>query len=232
MSAGMSFGLQGGGEIEKLAQSVAPVTATAWKGMPVLVVVLAGGFLVNFLWCLMLNIKNKTTGDYTKSGAPLVGNILFAGLAGAIWCSQFICFKTGEPAMGDKGYIGWAVLMASAILFSALLGILLGEWRGTSGRTRGRLAVGLVLLILSAVVAAYSGYLGKKTTAPPELPSTAQVFQARHVAAGSDRSKCFGPSGFGSALSLTIRLALDFGPRILSAEKLNSLVVRNQQWDG
>ena len=92
--------------------------------------------MINFLYCLYLNATNKTLGDYTKQGTPLIGNIFFAGLAGAIWCSQFICFKTGEPAMGKTAYIGWAVLMASAILFSTLLGILLGEWKGTSARTR------------------------------------------------------------------------------------------------
>jgi L-rhamnose-H+ transport protein len=177
MSAGMSFGLQGGSEIEKLAQTLLPVTSTTWKGMPVLVVVLLGGFVVNFGWCLILNGRNKTTGDYTKPGTPIAANILFAGLAGAIWCSQFICFKTGEPAMGDQGYLGWAVLMASMILFSALLGILLGEWKGTSGRTRGRLAFGLVLLILSAVVTAYSGYLGKKAEPQPQPLAAVKVFQ-------------------------------------------------------
>ena len=45
--------------------------------------------------------------------APLAANLLFAGLAGAIWCSQFICLKTGEPAMGKHAYVGFAVLMAA-----------------------------------------------------------------------------------------------------------------------
>ena len=104
--------------------------------MPVLVVVLLGGFVVNAVWCLFLNVKNKTTGDYVKSGVPLAANLFFAGLAGVIWCSQFICLKTGEPAMGPMAYIGWSVMFASIILFSTVLGILLGEWRSTSPRTR------------------------------------------------------------------------------------------------
>ena len=217
MSAGMSFGLQGGPITEFKAEHgsetrilkadagqppaelagakgvffdqnaklwVAPAspegekpTAKAWRGMPILVVVLFGGFLVNFIWCLILNAKNKTGGDYTKSGVPVAANILFAGLAGAIWCSQFICFKTGEPAMGDKGYIGWAVLMASAILFSTLLGIYLGEWKGTSGRTRGLLASGLALLVLTAVITGYSGYLGTRGTAAPAAPAAEKPAQ-------------------------------------------------------
>jgi len=137
------------------------LTAETWKGMPVLVVVLLGGLMVNFLWCLFLNFKNKTMGDYCKKGAPLVSNLALAGLAGAIWCSQFICFKTGEPRMGNIAYVGWQVLFASMIIFSTLLGILLGEWNGTSKQTRWFLAMGLVLLVASTVVAGYSGYLSQ-----------------------------------------------------------------------
>ncbi len=170
MSSAMSFGLQGGARLERLADIIMPITPTAWHGMPVLVVVLFGGFLVNATWCLYLNAKNKTTDDYARKGVPLLGNFLFAGLAGAIWCSQFICFKTGEPAMGKMAYIGWAVLMASAILFSTLLGIFLGEWKGTSSRTRGLLALGLVLLLSSTVLAAYSGKLNQGRPAAPEPP--------------------------------------------------------------
>lgn len=165
MSSAMSFGLQGGADIEKLAQSVPPVTSSTWKGIPVLVVVLFGGFIVNAAWCIALNVRNKTGRDYCRPDAPLFLNLVFAGLAGAIWCSQFICFKTGEPAMGKMAYLGWAVLMASQILFSTLLGIILGEWRGTSSRTRTLLASGLVLLLLSSFVAGYSGHLAQKQSA-------------------------------------------------------------------
>ena len=70
-SAAMNFGLQGGGSIEKLAMTVQPVTSDTVERMPVLVVVLLGGFVVNALWCLFLNVKNKTTGDYVKSGRRL-----------------------------------------------------------------------------------------------------------------------------------------------------------------
>ena len=172
-SSALGMGLQGGTTIEQLSQTIQPLTPVAWKGMPVLVVALLGGFTVNFLWCLFLNMKNKTGGDYTKKGAPIIRNLIFAGLAGAIWCSQFICFKTGEPNMGAMSYVGWSVLMAAAIMFSTLLGIFLGEWEGTSKRTQGFLAAGLLLLLSSAVVAGYSGKLSQdapKTTAVEAAP--------------------------------------------------------------
>ncbi|MGA3097418.1 MAG: L-rhamnose/proton symporter RhaT [Bryobacteraceae bacterium] len=160
MSSGMSFGLQGGPVIQRLAGVIQPPTSVTWAGMPVLVVVLLGGFAVNGAWCILLNIRNKTAGDYVAKGAPLGRNFFYAGLAGAIWCSQFICFKTGEPQMGRTSYIGWAVLMASQILFSQLLGLKLGEWKGSGKRTIRLLIVGLALLIVSAVVAGYGGYVG------------------------------------------------------------------------
>jgi len=172
MSSAMNFGLQGGPDLQKLAETTTPVTSPTWSGMPVLVVVLLGGLTVNFLWCLFLNVKNKTTGDYAKAKTPLVGNFIFAGVAGAIWCSQFICLKTGEPAMGKTAYIGFAELLASCILFSSIIGIFLGEWKGTGGKTRGLLAIGLIFLLGSAVVGGYSGKLDQDAAkqAAPAIP--------------------------------------------------------------
>ena len=35
-----------------------------WTGLPVLIVVLLGGFTTNFVWCLLLNIRNRTGYEY------------------------------------------------------------------------------------------------------------------------------------------------------------------------
>jgi len=159
MSSAMSFGLQGGPGIQKLAGTIDPVTSPTWAGMPVLVVVLLGGFIVNGGWCLLLNFKNGTISNYFDRSTPIAGNLLFAGLAGAIWCMQFVCLKTGEPSMGKTAYIGWAVLMAASILFSQLIGIFMGEWKGTGKKTRTLLAAGLTLLFASSIVAGVAGSL-------------------------------------------------------------------------
>jgi L-rhamnose-H+ transport protein len=166
MSSAMAYGLVGGPEIQNLAQTTQPATSLTWSGIPVLVIVLLGGFTVNFLWCLYLNIKNKTMGDYGKAKTPLAANFLWAGLAGAIWCSQFICFKTGEPAMGKTAYVGWALLMACQILFGTLIGVALGEWKGTSRRTRSVLVAGFVLLVLTSVITGYSSKLAQMVATP------------------------------------------------------------------
>lgn len=146
-SAGMNFGLQSGAMLEAAAKTAG--TPDQWSGMPVLVVVLWGGFIVNIIWCLVMNAKNKSFGDYFR--APACWGL--AALAGVIWALQFACQKIGEPAMGEMRYISFAVVMGSCVLFSSLLGIGLGEWKGTQGRTKGVLALGLVILAVSIGVA-------------------------------------------------------------------------------
>ena len=65
MSASFAYGLTAGKPIAEA--SIAHGTDTIWSGLPKLVVVLAGGFTTNFIWCVMLNIKNKTGYEYFSS---------------------------------------------------------------------------------------------------------------------------------------------------------------------
>jgi L-rhamnose-H+ transport protein len=58
MSACFAYGLAAGDPIKTL--TVQHGTAKLWQGLPVLIVVLVGGFLTNFIWCLILLTRNKT----------------------------------------------------------------------------------------------------------------------------------------------------------------------------
>ncbi len=58
MSACFAYGLAAGDPIKTL--TLQHGTAKLWQGLPVLIVVLVGGFLTNFLWCLILLLRNKT----------------------------------------------------------------------------------------------------------------------------------------------------------------------------
>jgi len=169
MSAGMAFGLRSGGAIESAA--VTAGTSPIWKGIPVLVVVLLGGFTVNFLWCLYLNVKNKTTSDYTKKDTPLLSNLVFAGLAGFIWCLQFITYKVADSKIGEFAFAGWTVFMSSMIIFSTLLALVLGEWKGVSGRTKSLLGTSLAVLVASLVVIGYGNKLKANEQQAPMVPA-------------------------------------------------------------
>ena len=152
-SAGMNFGLQSGGALEAAAKEAG--TPAAWCGMPVLMVVLWGGLIVNVAWCLWQNKKNGSFGDYGKMFGGNFAAIVLAALAGVIWACQFACQKIGEPQMGDLKYIGFAVVMGSSIFFSSLLGLLMGEWKGTGAKTKGALALGILVLLVSFCVISY-----------------------------------------------------------------------------
>ena len=123
--------------------------------MPVRVVALWGGFAVNAAWCLWQNAKNKSFGDYlpTRHSPFYILNFTFASLAGIVWACQFACQKIGEPAMGSMAYISFAVVMGSCVLFSSLLGVVLGEWKGTGAKTKAALAAGLLVLAASIGIA-------------------------------------------------------------------------------
>jgi len=58
MSACFAYGLAAGDPIKAL--TVQHGTGKLWQGLPVLVVVLIGGFLTNFIWCVILLARNGT----------------------------------------------------------------------------------------------------------------------------------------------------------------------------
>jgi L-rhamnose-H+ transport protein len=62
MSSCFSFGLAAGDPIKKLTMRAG--TPELWQGLPVLIVVLIGGFTTNFIWTVYLNFRNKTGHEY------------------------------------------------------------------------------------------------------------------------------------------------------------------------
>jgi L-rhamnose-H+ transport protein len=65
MSSCFSYGFQFGDPITKI--SAAHGTGPYWVGLPVIVVILLGGLTTNFIWCVMLNIKNRSGYQYLAS---------------------------------------------------------------------------------------------------------------------------------------------------------------------
>lgn len=65
MSACFSFGLTAAKPIEDAAKAMG--TDALWAGLPLLIVVMFGGFTTNFIWCIALNIKNRSGYEYFSS---------------------------------------------------------------------------------------------------------------------------------------------------------------------
>lgn len=193
LSSFMAFGLNAGEPIKQLAKAhLAGQGATdLWQGLPVLVVVLAGGFTSNFIWCMILNRRNGSGREYfsglqVKPGnesavdshgnaipstaptagsptarhrVPLLMNYFLSAVAGVTWYLQFFFYSMGEPLMGQYKFSSWTLHMASIIIFSTLWGVGLGEWKGSSRRTKILVVLGLAVLVGSTVVVGWGNSL-------------------------------------------------------------------------
>jgi len=159
LSACFAFGLAAGKPIAKMA--IAAGTKPLYQNNSVLVVVLIGGFLSNAAWCLLLNVKNRTFGDYVH-GAPhrQLGNYLLSAAGGLIWYGQFFFYGMGTTKLGPKyGFSSWSIHMAFIIVFSNLWGMYFREWHGTSKRTRRLVWLGILMLIVATIVIGYGNHL-------------------------------------------------------------------------
>jgi L-rhamnose-H+ transport protein len=65
MSSCFSYGFQFGAPIAEI--SARHGTGPLWVGLPVILVILLGGLTTNFIWCVMLNIRNRTGYQYLAS---------------------------------------------------------------------------------------------------------------------------------------------------------------------
>jgi len=191
MSSFFAFGLKAGAPIGAMTKSdlAAHHRLDLWQNLPILVVVLWGGFVTNFVWSVVLILKNgsasqflgapgnnpmragKVTGQTLVEFDPLdptlhriapktlVANYVFASLAGVIWYFQFFFYSMGQTKMGKYDFSSWTLHMASIIIFATLWGLALREWKGTSRRTKLLVATGLFLLVSSTIVVGYGNYM-------------------------------------------------------------------------
>lgn len=167
LSGCFAWGLDAGQPIRDL--TLAAGTDALSQGLPVLCVVLAGGFTTNFLWCLYLILRNRTAGEFlgrTGPGSdpvsgrpPLLRNYLLAALGGTLWYFQFFFYTMGESQMGAYSFSSWTLHMASIILFSTLWGFALKEWAGSSARTRLTVWTGIGALVSSTIIIGVGNYL-------------------------------------------------------------------------
>ena len=164
-------------------------------GLPKLCVVLLGGFTTNFIWCLLLMLKNSTLyqfftttiKDPDKKGEMVkinyAWNLFFAALAGTTWYFQFFFYSMGETRMGEYQFSSWTLHMASIIIFSSLWGLCLHEWKGTSRFTKFILGVAIFTLIYSTIVVGY-GNLMKQVKAEGIEGGEAAAIQSIQEGAG------------------------------------------------
>ena len=156
LSSFFNFGIEAG-------KPMASVANEAWKAANLnageflfqnnvtFVVVLWGGLTTNFIWCMILNYRNRTFRDYSNRKTPLVNNYFFAALAGTTWFLQFFFYGMGESKLGN-GASSWILHMSTIILTANLWGFYNKEWKGVSSKTFRTIAIGISVILLSVVI--------------------------------------------------------------------------------
>ncbi|ANI89658.1 sugar:proton symporter [Arachidicoccus ginsenosidimutans] len=122
------------------------------------IIILLGGLTTNLIWCMILNARNKTFGDYTNAKTPLLKNYIFCAIAGTTWFLQFFFYGMGESRLGN-GASSWILHMAFIIIVANLWGLFLKEWKGVRKKTFATVLAGIIIIIISVLVVGYGNSL-------------------------------------------------------------------------
>jgi len=163
LSACFSFGIEAGSGMGESANHSWKLLHPGqgeflFRNNVIFIVILWGGLTTNFIWCMILNFRNKTFGDYTNKKSPLLRNYILSALGGTTWFLQFFFYGMGESKMGN-GASSWILHMSFIILIANMWGLLLKEWKGVSKKTITTITIGIAVIILSVLIVGYGNSL-------------------------------------------------------------------------
>ncbi len=124
MSACFAYGLAAGKPIGEIAKSelLAHGGSDIWQNLPVLIVVMLGGFTTNFIWCVILLVRNQSASQYVGVPARESGQNILVTKASTPILSEL----GGEAGSGigasTRPLAGRVMLLNYA--FAALAGII------------------------------------------------------------------------------------------------------------
>lgn len=128
MSSCFAYGLASGKPIADIARQTLlnHGGSDLWQNLPVLIVVLWGGFTTNFVWCLILNIKNRSGHEYLNLRRTAVAEV--SAVEGVMLSNaeeevaRHSSAESHGGPMGPSSHSGPAPLLRN-YFFSAVAGI-------------------------------------------------------------------------------------------------------------
>jgi L-rhamnose-H+ transport protein len=162
------YGIGIGTLSEPIVEVAARHGAGHWKGNIAYPFVNTGAFVTALAYSLFLARKNRSLGELVQladasgnaSRTILATNYILALLTGTLWYGQFFFYNLGHVRMGTYEFTSWGIHMIMLVLFSNLLAVLFGEWKGCRGRTWLAIAAGLLGLTAAVVSISYGNYVG------------------------------------------------------------------------
>lgn len=163
LSAVFNLSLEHG---QPIADMAAKNGAGNFEGNAKMIVSTSGCFVVNFIWFIVLGIRQNTLAEFTVSerlsGSRIIKNTLWSALAGTLWFVQFLFYGLGHVQMGNYRFISWVLHMSMLIFFSFGIGIIMKEWKNVSKNTYITLVIALLTLVVSFVVMTVGSYIGEQ----------------------------------------------------------------------
>jgi L-rhamnose-H+ transport protein len=139
--------------------------AGQFQGNVVYIFSCGGAFLSTAVYCLYMHLRQSTLGEYVelplgKQTSSLTINFSMAALTGLLWYGQFFLYSLGQVRMGEYKFTSWAITNAMLVFFSALVGLLMREWKGCRPRTWATLFAAFAVLLVAVGLMTYGNYLG------------------------------------------------------------------------
>ena len=149
MSSCMAIAIKYGQPIDEA--SVTAGVPAVFKSVPALVLSMGGGYLTNLVYCYIVASRNHSFSDWKKTRV-LPANTFWAALSGLMVYGQYFLYVMGATKLGKLEFAAWTIFMSAIILFGALWGLLLREWKETGRKTLTWLWTGIAVLIISICV--------------------------------------------------------------------------------
>lgn len=110
---------------------------------------LAGGFVPNAAYSFYLLRRNRSWADFKR---PFPDLSLSTSMA-VLWMGAFAIYGMSAAVLGGLGTsIGWGLFQIFMIMTASLSGLLTGEWRRTSSKSRVFLATGMFFLLVATLL--------------------------------------------------------------------------------
>jgi len=118
------------------------------------VVVLAGAYLMNAGYALILLIKNKSVGSFKTPG--MFKALKWSIIAGLLWFAALGTYGQGVALMGEMGtMICWPMMLGLSLIVSNGVAVATGEWKGVGGPLK-IMSLGVLIVIVATVLMAYA----------------------------------------------------------------------------
>lgn len=161
LSAVFGISLEIGAPIAKIASQHG---AGHFEGNANLLLSTGGAFITNFIWFVIVGIRQNTLKEITDvkklGGKTIAINFTMSIISGALWYGQFFFYGMAHVRMGPFKFASWVIHMSMLIFFSYLVGLLMKEWTAVSRRTYTTLIIALIVLVISFVIMTYGSSLG------------------------------------------------------------------------